>query len=490
MGEEGAAAPLLDGELKARRSDNGDREAAAAGRRRWWRCLWDAEEAAGQVAFAAPMVATSMAFYAIPLVSVMYAGRIGDLELAGATLGNSWATVTGIALMTGLSGSLETLCGQGYGAQVYRMLGVYLQASIITSALFSVLVSLLWLYTEPLLIFLHQDPEVSRMAAVFLRYTIPAQFAYGFIQCILRFLQTQSVVMPLVAFSLLPLVFHVGITHASVHYLGLGFAGPALSTSLSLWLSFIMLASYVMLSTRFKHTWGGFSTEAFQYVLPGLKLAVPSAMMVCFEYWAFEILVLLAGLMPDSQMSTSIIAMCANTESISYMITYGFAAAISTRVSNELGAGNIDKAKKALKVTLALSVLLGVTFLLLLGLGHNLWAGLFSKSEAVISAFASMTPFLIGSVVLDSTQGVLSGVSRGCGWQHLVAWTNLVAFYIIGLPLSLLLGFKLGFHTKGLWMGQICGLLCQNAVLLFITLRTKWERLELATNSKEGDLIC
>jgi MATE family multidrug resistance protein len=81
----------------------------------------------------------------------------------------------------------------------------------------------------------------------------------------------------------------------------------------------------------------------------------------------------------------------------------------STRVSNELGAGSIDKAKKAVKVTLMLSILLGVTFLLLLGLGHNLWAGLFSNSETVISAFASMTPLLIGSVVLDSTQGVLSG---------------------------------------------------------------------------------
>ena len=81
----------------------------------------------------------------------------------------------------------------------------------------------------------------------------------------------------------------------------------------------------------------------------------------------------------------------------------------STRVSNELGAGNIDKAKKAVKVTLMLSILLGVTFLLLLGIGHNLWAGLFSNSKTVISAFASMTPLLIGSVVLDSTQGVLSG---------------------------------------------------------------------------------
>jgi len=45
------------------------------------------------------MVATSMAYYAIPLVSVMFAGRLGDLQLAAATLGNSWGTVTGIALM-------------------------------------------------------------------------------------------------------------------------------------------------------------------------------------------------------------------------------------------------------------------------------------------------------------------------------------------------------------------------------------------------------
>jgi multidrug resistance protein, MATE family len=66
----------------------------------------------------------------------------------------------------------------------------------------------------------------------------------------------------------------------------------------------------------------------------------------------------------------------------------------------------------------------------------------------VVSAFASMTPLLIGSVVLDSTQGVLCGVARGCGWQHLAAWTNLVAFYVIGLPLAILFGFTLDFQTK------------------------------------------
>jgi len=111
MGEE-AAAPLL-GDVHLNINLHGDGDAddidgtnrkeeeeelpATANRR--WTLGWDWEEAAGQLAFAAPMVATSMAYYAIPLVSVMYAGRLGDLQLAAATLGNSWGTVTGIALM-------------------------------------------------------------------------------------------------------------------------------------------------------------------------------------------------------------------------------------------------------------------------------------------------------------------------------------------------------------------------------------------------------
>jgi MATE family multidrug resistance protein len=320
MGEE-AATPLL-GDARHLHDRHGRKEeeelpaataaaAAATNSRRWmvgWD--WDWEETAGQLAFAAPMVATSTAYYAIPLVSVMYAGRLGDLELAAATLGNSWATVTGVALMTGLSGSLETLCGQGYGAKAYAMMGVHLQASMLTSALFSAAVSLLWLHSEPLLVLLlRQDPEVSRLAAAFLRGLIPAQFAYGFAQCALRFVQAQSAVAPLVALSLLPLAAHVGVAHALVNVLGLGFAGAAAATSVSLWASFLMLAAYVALSDTFRDTWGGFTAEAFRHVLPGLKLAAASAVMVCLEYWSFEILVLLAGLMPQSQLSTSIIAM-------------------------------------------------------------------------------------------------------------------------------------------------------------------------------------
>ena len=65
----------------------------------WLRRVIDTEEAWAQLQFAVPMVVTNMSYYAIPLVSVMFSGHLGDVHLAGATLGNSWATVTGYAFV-------------------------------------------------------------------------------------------------------------------------------------------------------------------------------------------------------------------------------------------------------------------------------------------------------------------------------------------------------------------------------------------------------
>ena len=71
--------------------------------------LIDVEEARGQLLFSVPMILTNMSYYAVTLVAVMFAGHLGDLELAGSTLGNSWGTVTGIALMVHITISLSPM---------------------------------------------------------------------------------------------------------------------------------------------------------------------------------------------------------------------------------------------------------------------------------------------------------------------------------------------------------------------------------------------
>lgn len=88
----------------------------------------------------------------------------------------------------------------------------------------------------------------------------------------------------------------------------------------------------------------------------------------------------------------------------------------STRVSNEIGARNVEKAKNAVSMTLKLAVFLEVTVVLLLAFGHDLWASFFSNSQEIIKAFAYMTPLLTVSILLDSAQGVLSG-TKTFRWQ-------------------------------------------------------------------------
>ncbi|XP_052486424.1 protein DETOXIFICATION 18-like [Gossypium raimondii] len=100
-------------------------------------------------------------------------------------------------------------------------------------------------------------------------------------------------------------------------------------------------------------------------------------------------------------------------------------------------------------VSLKLSILLALTVVVALAFGHNIWAAFFTNTASIINQFASITPFLLISITIDSFQGILSGVARGSGWQVLAAWANLGTFYLIGMPVAGLLAFKFNLYAKG-----------------------------------------
>ncbi|RID79941.1 hypothetical protein BRARA_A02640 [Brassica rapa] len=414
----------------------------------WVQKVINLEESKAQIIYALPVIFTNLFIYCIPLTSVMFASHLGQLELAGATLANSWATVTGVTFMIGLSGALETLCGQGFGAKNYRMLGLHLQSSCIVSLVFAIFISIFWFYTESVLRLVGQDPNISKQAALYMKYQAPGLLACGFLQNILRFCQTQSIVTPLVIFSIVPLVINIGIAYVLVYIAGLGFIGASIATSISTWIAFLSLGTYVICSVKFKETWTGFSLESFRYVIINLKLSLPSVAMVCLEYWAFEILVLLAGLMPNPEITTSLVAIC-------------------TRVSNELGAGNVKGAKKATSVTVKLSLVLALGLVVALLVGHDGWVGLFSSSHVIKKEFTSLRFFLAATITLDTVQSVLS-----------VTLINLGTFYLIGMPIAAFCGFKLKLYAKGLWIGMVSGIFCQCSSLLLMTIFRKWKKLD------------
>eukprot|EP01018_Ginkgo_biloba_P034241 Gb_24168 [translate_table: standard] len=193
--------------------------------------------------------------------------------------------------------------------------------------------------------------------------------------------------------------------------------------------------------------WTGLSWLAFRDLWAFVRLSVASAVMLCMNLNGWEA-----------------------------MIFIGFNAAISVRVSNELGAGRPRAAKFAVIIVVVTALLIGIAAMVAILIAKDRFAVIYTDSKVVMKAVSGMAFLLSVTMVLNSVQPVLSGVAVGGGWQALIAYINIGCYYVIGLPLGLLLGYKLDLGVKGIWGGMIGGTALQTLILLGITYFTNWNR--------------
>ncbi|ESW14988.1 hypothetical protein PHAVU_007G034700 [Phaseolus vulgaris] len=424
---------------------------------------------------AGPMVAVVFSQYLLQIVATMIVGHLGELYLSSAALAISLAGVSGFSLLMGMASGLETICGQAYGAQQYQRIGVQTYTAIFSLLLICIPLSLLWVYIESILVFIGQDPLISHEAGKFIIWLLPALFAYAILQPLVRYFQIQSMLLPMLASSCVTLIIHIPLCWALVFKTRLNNVGGALAVSISMWSNVIILGSYMRYSSACAKTRAPISLEVFKGMQEFFRFAVPSAVMVCLEWWSFELLVLLSGLLPNPQLETSVLSVCLNTIATLYTIPFGIGAAASTRVSNELGAGNSHAARVAVLAAMSLAVIETCVVSTTLFACRHVFGYIFSNEKEVIDYVTFMAPLVCLSVILDSIQGVLTGIARGCGWQHLGVYVNLGAFYLCGIPMAAILAFVLRVGGKGLWIGIQCGSFVQTVLLVVITSCINWE---------------
>ncbi|RDX99661.1 Protein DETOXIFICATION 9, partial [Mucuna pruriens] len=409
---------------------------------------------------AAPMVAVTVSQFLLQVVSLMMAGHLDQLSLAGVALATSFADVTGFSILMGMTGALETQCGQSFGAEQFHKLGNYVVCAIVSLILTSVPISIIWIFMDKLLFFLGQDHAISLVAGKYCIWLIPALFGYAVLQALIRYFQTQSLIFPMLVISVIVLVLHIPICWVLVFELRLGQNGAALSIGISYWLTVILLIVYAKYSPACQKT----------------KIAVGSNALRSSkdsEWWSFELLVILAGLLPNPKLETSILLNICN---LHYFITYGIGAAISTRVSNELGAGKPQAAREAICAVLVLALIDAIILSSALFFFRHVLGFAFSNDMEVVHSVATIIPLLCLSVSVDAFLGVLCGIVRGSGWQHIGAIANLVAYYGVGIPAALLFGFGLNFNGRGLWIGILTGSTLQTIILALLTAFTNWEK--------------
>ncbi|KAK3164453.1 hypothetical protein QOZ80_1AG0018770 [Eleusine coracana subsp. coracana] len=441
----------------------------------WW---GEATAEAGRLAaLAAPMIAVALLQLMMQLISTIMVGHLGEVPLAGAAIASSLTNVAGLSVLIGLATGLETLCGQAYGAEQYHKLSLYTYRSIIVLLIVCVPMAIMWVCIPEVLPLIGQDPQIATEAGNYALWLIPGLFAFGVAQCFSKFLQSQSLIFPMVLSSFITITIFIPLCWFMIYKIGMGNAGAALSVSICDWVEVTVLGLYIKYSPSCDKTRAPFTWEAFSGIGSFMRLAVPSALMLCLEWWSYELLVLLSGILPNPALETSVLSICISTVVLVYNLPFGIGTAASVRVSNELGAGNPEGAR--LVVVVALSIVICSAILVsvsLLSLRHFIGFA-FSNEEEVINYVTRMVPLLSISVLADNLQGVLTGISRGCGWQHLGAYVNLGAFYLVGVPVALVLGFTMHLGGAGFWMGMIAGGATQVTLLSIITAMTNWRKM-------------
>ncbi|XP_011034092.1 PREDICTED: protein TRANSPARENT TESTA 12-like [Populus euphratica] len=422
---------------------------------------------------AGPAIFTTLCKYSLGAITQLLAGHVGTVDLAAVSVENSVVAGFSFGIMLGMGSALETLCGQAYGAGQLDMLGIYMQRSWVILNATAVILTLLYIFAGPFLKLIGQTAEISQAAGMFSVWMIPQLFAYAMNFPIAKFLQAQSKMMVMAAIAAVALVFHAVFSWLLMLKLGWGLVGAAVVLNASWW--FIVIAQLLyILSGTCGEAWTGLSWKAFQNLWGFVRLSLASAVMLCLEVWYFMALILFAGYLKNAELAVDALSISTNIVGWAVMIAIGINAAISVRVSNELGAAHPRTAKFSLVVATLASLMIGLVIALILVLARNLYPDLFTNDAGVKELVKQLTPLLAVCIIINNVQPVLSGVAIGAGWQAVVAYVNIGCYYIFGIPLGLILGFWLQMGVQGIWIGMLTGTAVQTAVLFWMIGKTNW----------------
>ncbi|XP_063792140.1 multidrug and toxin extrusion protein 1-like isoform X2 [Pseudophryne corroboree] len=363
---------------------------------------------------------------------------------------------------------------QIYGSSNLKLIGTVLQRGILILLLFCFPCWALFVNTEPILRLFRQDPDVSRLTQIYVLIFIPALPATFLYQLQARYLQNQGIVFPQVLTGFIGNLFNALINYIFLYLLGLGVMGSALANTISQYMLAILLFLYIVWKKLYVKTWGGWSSACFEDWGSFTRLAIPSMLMVCVEWWAFEIGIILSGVLGVEDLGAqSIIYQMA---SLIFMVPVGFSIAVSVLIGQALGAGDIAQAKKSMVAALIMAEICALVCCILLISLKDVIAYIYTSEQTIVGLVSYVLPVYAGSHLFDGCVATCGGILRGTGKQKVGAIFNIVGYYVIGLPVGISLMFAAKIGIIGFWLGILLCALIQSITFLVFVFRIDWNK--------------
>ncbi|XP_009393204.2 protein DETOXIFICATION 55 [Musa acuminata AAA Group] len=439
-----------------------------------------------------PITVINLVSYIKGMASVACMGRLGRLELAGGALAVGFTNVTGYSVLAGLAMGMEPICSQAFGSRNLSLASRALRRTILLLLLVSLPIALLWINLRPIMRVVRQDSDVARVAACYCRFALPDLLANSLLQPLRVYFRCKGAPCPLMWCMSLAVVIHVPLT-ASLSS-AIGVPGVAIATCLTDFNTLLLLLACVISSRT--------ADEAAYLPIPSspttcssykpwsewsslIRLALPSCLAVCLEWWWYELMTVASGYLSNPRVSLATAAIVIQTTSLMYTLPTTLSTSVSARVGNELGAGQPRRAQTAAAVGMGLAVAGSCISLLWATVGREAWGRVFTGDGEVLELTKAVLPVIGLCELANCPQTTGCGVLRGSARPSVAAAINLYAFYLVGAPVALLLAFRLDLGFLGLSLGLLTAQVACALPVVYLVRNMDWER----EASKAVDLV-
>ena len=430
------------------------------------------------VGLAVPIVLAQTGLMLMNVVDVMIVGRLSAAALGGVAIGTVWVFGFG-AFGMGTLTVLDPIVSQAVGAKDEPAIARALQRGVFLAVILGLICAAGMLPVRAVLTRLGQTPALIDNAAPYALIQAPGWPAFFLTVALRQTLLAMGRMRPIVTTVIVANVVNGVLAWALVFgKLGapaLGVFGAGLATMLVRWTMVIMLLllAWHDLVPRLRER-----VDAIQWapIRRMLGLGLPIGFQYELETGVFATVALIMGHLGEVAASAHQVAI--NIASLTFMVPLGVSSAASVMVGRAVGAGDAPAARRASLASLGVGAGFMSLSALVLCLMPRLLARAYTPDLEVIAMAATLIPIAGVFQVFDGLQVVSIGVLRGVGDTRTPMIVSMLGYWLIALPISLWLAFRVGLGPRGLWWGLAVGLMLV-AVLLLTRVRARlWRRLE------------
>lgn len=424
-----------------------------------------------------PLTITFFLQYLLPVTNMYATGKLGDKELASATLATSFFTITGLGMYQGLSSCLDSMCSQAYGAGNLREVGLFFQRCSVIGGIMTIPLAALWWNASHILGFIVDDVEVLKLSQIYLKIVSIGAPGLLLFETSKRYLQGQHIYNAggyiLVSVTLCNIVLNWVLVINP--YTSIGFIGAPICMVMVYWLQPLLVLAYVMFIDG-KQCWPGINyKECFNHWKPLLSLAIPGIIMTEAEYLACQVINILSASLGRNELTAQSIT--SNIGFLSFQVSLSLGVALGTEMGYFVGNEDVLGCKMLVKVSLLLGGLMSIFNSSFITYNRRFLANLFTNSEEVLNITDTTLKLSAFNQISDIMNVVAVGLLRGQGRQKLGSILTLMAYYLVSFPVGYYFGYVKSMGLFGYWYGYISGVVVLAVSEVGIILNSNWTKI-------------